>query len=143
AKTPSEKLQLVGIAKELDENLGNLQKEHIFFLMKSEVIKNVLEYKHQKVRSFDMTTFLIDRLEEDFKKKEGLLSPFSQWLWRSIIAELTHRKSMGLISAKSFNVNAFDGAKREEARLFNRYLKYLMPWIDKMDSLSAAEFNQL
>lgn len=143
AKTPSDKLQLVGIAKELDENLGTLQKEHIFFLMKSEVIKNVLEYKHQKVRSFDMTTFLIERLEEDFKKKEGLLSPFSQWIWRSIIAELNYRKSLGLITGKSFTPNAFDGAKREEARRFARYLKYLMPWIDKMDSMSAAEFNQL
>lgn len=143
AKTPSEKLQLVGIAKELDENLGNLQKEHIFFLMKSEVIKNVLEYKHKKVRSFDMTTFLIERLEEDFKKKEKLLSPFAQWIWRSIIAELNHRREMGLITGKSFNPNQFDGEKRAEAQRFDRYLNYLMPWIDKMDSLSVSEFNDL
>jgi hypothetical protein len=143
AKTPSDKLQLVGIAKELDENLGTLQKEHIFFLMKSEVIKNVLEYKHKKVRSFDMTTFLIERLEEDFKKKEKLLSPFAQWLWRSVIAELNHRKAKGLITNQSFNPNAFDGAKKIEAQRFARYLNYLMPWIDKMDSLPVGEFNQL
>lgn len=143
AKTPSDKLQLVGIAKELDENLGSLQKEHIFFLMKSEVIKNVLEFKHKKVRSFDMTTFLIERLEEDFKTKEKLLSPFAQWIWRSIIAELNHRKKMGLITGKSFNPNLFDGTKRAEARRFSRYLTYLMPWIDKMDSLSVSEFNDL
>ena len=68
-KTPSEKIQLVGICKELDENLGFLAKEHVFLLMKSEVIKNVLEYKFSKVRSFAMTTFLLERLEEDFKKK--------------------------------------------------------------------------
>lgn len=143
AKTPSDKLQLVGIAKELDENLGTLQKEHIFFLMKSEVIKNVLEFKHKKVRSFDMTTFLIERLEEDFKQKEKLLSPFAQWIWRSIIAELNHRKALGLITQKSFNPNLFNGTKKAEAQRFARYLTYLMPWIDKMDSMSVSEFNNL
>lgn len=142
-KTPSEKIQLVGICKELDENLGFLAKEHIFLLMKSEVIKNVLEYKFSKVRSFDMTTFLMERLEEDFKKKEKFLTPFSQWIWRSILAELSFRKSLGLISSKSFNAASFGDAKKSEAQRFARYLTYLLPWIDKMDSLGTTEFNQL
>lgn len=142
-KTPSEKIQLVGICKELDENLGFLAKEHIFMLMKSEVIKNVLEYKFIKVRSFDVTTFLLERLEESFKKKEKYLTPFSQWIWRSILAELNYRKSMGLITTKSFNATQFAGAKQGQAQRFARYLNYLLPWIDKMDSLETTEFNQL
>lgn len=142
-KTPADKMKLVGICKELDENLGFIQKEHIFLLMKSEVIKNVLEYKHKKVRSFDVTTFLISRLEEDFGKKQSLLTPFAQWIYRSTIAELRYRESMGLITARSFSPNNFEGAKRVEAQRFARYLTYLLPWIDKMDSLSAADFNEL
>lgn len=143
AKTPQEKIQLVGICKELDENLGYLEKEHIFLLMKSEVIKNVLEYKHKKVRSFDVTTLLINRLEEDFEKKRNLLTPFSRWIFNSIIAELKYRQSLGLISTRSFNAANFDGAKKAEAQRFARYLNYLLPWIDKMDSLSVADFNDL
>lgn len=142
-KTPSEKIRMVGLIKELDENLGFLQKEHIFMLMKSEVIKNVLEYKFNKVRSFDMTTFLISRLEEDFQKKKTFLTPFSQWIWRSVLAELKHRQSMGLITTKSFNAGNFDGAKATEAARFARYLTYILPWVDKMDSLTAPEFNDL
>jgi len=142
-KSPSEKIKFIGLCKELDENLGFLQTEHIFFLLKSEVIKNVLEFKHQKVRSFDMTTSLLKRIEEDFSKKESLLNPFSQWIWRSIIAELKHRETMGLITNKSFNPNFFEGSKKVDANRFSRYLNYILPWIDKMDSLSAAEFNQL
>jgi hypothetical protein len=142
-KSPSDKIRLVGICKELDENLGLLQKEHIFLLMKSEVIKNVMEYKHQKVRSFDVTSLLIKRIEEDFAKKASLLNSFSQWIYRSIIAELKLREKMGLISARSFNAGNFEGAKRTEALRFARYLTYLLPWIDKMDSLSAADFNLL
>lgn len=142
-KKPSEQILFVGLCKDLDQNLGSLQKEHIFLLMKSEVIKNVLEYRHEKVRNFDMTTFLLSRLEEDYQKKQGLLTPFSQWIWRSIIAELKHRQGMGLITAKSFNPNLFDGAKKVEALRFSRYLSYLLPWVDKMDSLDASEFNEL
>jgi hypothetical protein len=139
----SEKIQLVGLCKELDQNLGTLQKEHLFFLMKSEVIKNVLEFKHAKIRNFDMTTFLLKRLEEDYQKKQGLLTPFSQWVWRSIIAEMKYRQSMGLISTKSFTPDTFEGTKKLEAQRFSRYLNYLLPWIDKMDSLEASEFNEI
>ena len=142
-KTDAEKIRLAGLCKDLDENLGVLQKEQIFLLMKSEVIKNLLEFKHDKVRSFDVTTFLIKRLEEDFKNKEGLLTPLSQWLWRSIIAELKFRESLGLITAQSFKPEAFEGSKKIEAQRLGRYLKYLIPWIDKMDSLTASEFNNL
>jgi hypothetical protein len=90
-----------------------------------------------------MTIPLISRIEEDFNKKQSLLNPFSQWIWRSIIAELKHRESMGLITNKSFNPNSFEGGKKLDANRFARYLNYILPWIDKMDSLSAAEFNNL
>ncbi len=142
-KTDAEKIRFAGLCKELDDHLGVLQKEHIFFLMKSEVIKNLLEFKHEKVRSFDVTSFLIVRLEEDFKKQEGLLTPLSKWVWRSIIAELKFRESLGLISSQSFKPQLFESSKKTEAKRFERYLKYLIPWIDKMDSLTASEFNDL
>ena len=142
-KSPLEQTQLVAICKDLDENLGLLQKEHIFLLIKSEVIKNVLEHKFKKVRSFDVTISLISRLEEDLSKKQNLLTPFSQWIWRSLLAELKFRQNLGLITARSFNANNFKENKAAEAQRFSRYLTYLLPWIDKMDSLNAAEFNEL
>lgn len=142
-KTPSEKLRLVGLSKDLNDNLGFLQKEHIFMLMKTEVIKSTLEYKFDKVRQFDMNTLLISRLEDDFVAKKAYLNSFSKWIWQSILAELNHRKKMGLITTASFNPNQFSGTKRLEAMRFQRYLQYLYPWIDKMDSLDAAKFNLL
>lgn len=142
-KTSAEKIKLIGICKDLDENLGFLGKEHIFMLMKSEVIKNVLEHKFVKVRSFDVTTFLLERLETSFTEKQKYLTPFSQWIWRSILAELNYRKSLGLLTTQSFNPAKFPDAKKSQAMRFSRYLNYLLPWIDKMDSLDTTEFNQL
>jgi hypothetical protein len=140
---PSEKLRMIGLCKDLNDNLGFLQKEHIFMLMKTEVIKGTLEFKFDKVRQFDMNTLLISRLEDDFNSKKAYLNTFSKWIWQSILAELNHRKKMGLITAASFNPGIFTGPKRQEALRFNRYLHYLHPWIDKMDSLDAAKFNLL
>lgn len=142
-KTPIEKVQLVGICKELDDNLGFLPKEHLFLFLKSEVIKDTLEYKFAKVRQFDLTINLIERLEKDLKTKESYLNPYALWIWRSVIAELNLRREHGLISQKSFNPRAFEGAKLAEATRFEKYLKYLMPWIDRMDSLPVNDFNSL
>lgn len=142
-KNPSEKLRMVGLCKDLNDNLGFLKKEQIFMLMKTELIKGTLEYKFTKVRQFDMTTLLITRLEESFNSKKAYLNSFSKWIWQSILAELNHRKKMGLISSNSFNSGNFSGPKRLEAIRFERYLVYLHPWIDKMDSLDAGNFNNL
>jgi hypothetical protein len=142
-KSPSEQVKMIGICKDLNENLGSLQKEHIFMLMKTEVIKSTLEFKFSKVRQFDVNLPLIERLEQDYKTKQSYLNSFSRWIWQSIIAELNYRKKMGLITQTTFNPNLFDGAKRLEAQRFERYLMYLTPWIDKMDSLDPAAFNAL
>jgi hypothetical protein len=143
AKAPADKVRLVGLCQELDQNLGFLGREHIFLLMKTEVTKNVMEHKFPRVRQFDVTTLLLQRLETDFARKEQTLNPFSQWIWRSVLAELRHRRDQGLISERSFNLRSFEGAKLTEARRFERYLTYLVPWIDKMDALSAEDFNAL
>ena len=142
-KAPSEKVRLVGLTQELNTNLGFLPKEHIFLLMKSEVIKNVLEYKFSKVRQFEVTVALIERLERSFTKKEKELNSFSQYIWRSIIAELKLRRDMGLITDKTFNPTNFQGAKQADAFRFRRYLNYILPWIDRMDALSPSDFNEL
>lgn len=142
-KTPSEKIRMVGLCKDINENLGSLNKEHIYLLMKTEIIKGTMEHKFSKVRQFDMNLLLLTRLEEDFKSKQGFLNSFSKWIWQSIIAELHHRKDLGLITNNSFNPGNFDGQKRTEALRFQKYLHYLYPWIDKMDSLEASAFNKL
>ncbi len=142
-KTPSEKIRMIGLSKDLNDNLGFLQKEHIFMLLKTEVIKGTLEFKFDKVRQFDVNQLLIVRLEKEYENKKTYLNTFSKWIWQSILAELNHRKKMGLITAQSFNPGNFDGVKRADAMRFQRYLNYLFPWIDKMDSLDAAAFNKI
>ena len=143
AKTPSEKLKMVALCKDLNTNLGSLKKEHIYFLMKSEVIKDTMEFKFAKTRQFDVTTLLIKRLDEGYAQKSKYLNKFSLWIWRSVLAELKLRQKSGIITERSFSARTFDGARLQEALRFEKYLNYLNPWIDRMDSYTAPEFNKL
>jgi hypothetical protein len=142
-KTPADKIRMIGLCKDLNDNIGNLKKEQIFMLMKTEVIKGVLDFKFSKLRQFDVNTMLITRLEQDYDSKKKYLNSFSRWIWQSMIAELNHRKKMGIITSSTLNPNLFEGQKRNDALRFERYLNYMNPWIDKMDSLDASAFNKL
>lgn len=142
-KTIDEQMRLVGLSEDLNRNLGFLEKEHIFLLVKSEVIKSVLEYRFEKSAQFDITINLIDKLEKRFQSHERYLSEFSRWIWRSLIAELKHRQRMGLITQSSFNPELFSGDKKSAALRFQKYLNYLMPWIDQMENLDHHRFNEL
>jgi hypothetical protein len=142
-KTPSEKLRMVGLCKDLNTNLGSLKKEQIYFLMKSEVIKNTMEFKFSKTRQFDVTTLLVKRLDEGYGEKSKYMNKFALWIWRSILAELKIRQKSGIITERSFSARTFEGARLQEALRFEKYLHYLNPWIDRMDSYNAPEFNQL
>ncbi|HLT22605.1 MAG TPA: hypothetical protein VKZ84_04145 [Bacteriovoracaceae bacterium] len=142
-KELNDQIKLVGISEDLNRNLGFLEKEHIFLLLKSEVTKSVLEYRFEKTRQFDITTSLIQRLESRFEDQQRYLTDFSKWIWRSLIAELKHRQKLGLITQSSFNPTLFSGDKKAEALRFQKYLHYLMPWIDQMDNLDHQRFNEL
>lgn len=142
SKTPKSKLDLVALCQDIDKNLGEYKKEHIFLLVKSEIIKGLLEHKATKVRQLSLTTLLVDRLEKDLVEKQNLLTPFSLWLWRSMLAELKNAREAGLITEKTFNARAFDGARLQQAQRLQRYLNYLLPWLDKMDGLNASQFNE-
>ncbi|HLW58138.1 MAG TPA: hypothetical protein VKY27_12160 [Bacteriovoracaceae bacterium] len=142
-KKVDDQMKLVGYSEDLNRNLGFLEKEHIFLLIKSEVIKSVLEYRFEKSSQFDITTNLIEKLEKRFNDQERYLTDFSRWIWRSLIAELKHRQKLGLITQNSFNPELFSGEKKAQAVRFQRYLHYLMPWIDQMENLDHQRFNEL
>lgn len=142
-KELNDQIKLIGYSEDLNRNLGFLEKEHIFLLMKSEVSRSVLEYRFDKTRQFDITTNLLEKLEKKFSEQERYLSEFSRWIWRSLIAELKYRQKLGLITQSSFNPTLFSGEKRTQAMRFQKYLHYLMPWIDQMDNLDHQRFNEL
>ena len=142
-QSEDDKFKLVALCTEINENFAFLPKQQMMLLIKTEVLKTTLEFKHSKVRKLEITSSLMDQLEKQFQQKKISLNSFSKWIWESIIAELKLKKQAALISELGFNPERFDGAKKNEAVRFQRYLNYLHPWIDKMESLDVTAFNKL
>lgn len=143
-KGGDEKFRMVAIAQDLNTNLGPLQKNTIFFLMKSEIIKNVLEYKIPKARPFPPNHTNIQRIMAKWERYQKVYNPFSRWIIQSLMAEIKTADIDGLILAgQELRPGLFNGEKQAKAVRFLRFMKYASAWFDQIDGLSPKEFNEL
>lgn len=144
AKSSADQFKLVAQAQDLNKNLGPLQKNTIFFLMKSEIIKNVLEYKIPKSRPFSPNAAAVQRVYSKWEQNQKSYNSFSRWIIQSILAELKVAEADGLIlSGQELRPQLFTGEKQVKAIRFLRFMKYAGAWCDKIETLSAPEFNKL
>jgi hypothetical protein len=144
SKTKADQFKLVALAQDLNTNLAPLQKNTIFFLMKSEIIKNVLEYKIPKSRPFTPSQANVQRLFAKWEQNQKSYSSFSRWIIQSILAEMKQAEADGFILAgQDLRPQLFTGDKQAKTVRFLRFMKYASAWCDQIDSRSAGEFNQL
>ena len=143
SKMPSNQLIMIGLCKDINEGMKTLAPEHIYILMKTEVTKGTLQHSFKKARQFDFNDMLVERVQKAVVSKQEKYSRFANWIAQSILAELKLRQSNGIISAKSFNPNLYNGEKKNEAIRFQRYLKYLNPWIERILNDGPEDFNKL
>lgn len=144
ANNKTDQFKLVALSQDLNTNLSPLAKNTIFFLMKSEIIKNVLEYKIPKSRPFTATTGSVQRLLSKWDLNQKSYTSFSRWIIQSVLAELKQADADGLILAGDvIKTQNLSGEKQIKAIRFLRFMKYAASWCDQIENLSAAEFNQL
>ena len=144
SKSTDDQFRLVAISQDLNTNLGPLQKNTIFFLMKSEIIKNVLEYKIPKSRIFIPNRTNVQRVMTRWEQFQKSYNPFSRWIIQSLLAELKQADLDGLIlQGQDLRPQLFTGEKQTKTIRFLRFMKYASSWLDQIDSLNPREFNQL
>ncbi len=144
SKNEADQFKLVAVSQDLNTNLSPLAKNTIFFLMKSEIIKNVLEYKIPKSRPFTATTGSVQSLLSKWDLNQKSYTSFSRWIIQSVLAELKQADADGLILAgQVIKTQTLTGEKQTKAFRFLRFMKYASAWCDQIESLSPAEFNRL
>ncbi len=143
AKSKADQFKLVAMSQDLNTNLAPLQKNTIFFLMKSEIIKNVLEYKIPKSRPFAPNSANIQRLFAKWEQNQKTYNSFSRWIVQSILAEMKVAEADGLILAgQDLRPGLFTGEKQIKTVRFLRFMKYAAAWCDQIESLNPDEFNK-
>ena len=136
---PADRDHVSDLAKNLNRNLKFLNKDQIYFLVKSEIYKNVLEKEFQgdfKIMKF--TSLDIGNIEKNYLENRAQYSPFSRWLVESVISDFGELKNY-----PGFNNVKLDVPEKDPTlNLVRRKLTLLSPWLGAVASLKAGEFNQ-
>ncbi|MBL7663729.1 MAG: hypothetical protein JNM93_01255 [Bacteriovoracaceae bacterium] len=121
--SPSKPL-VYGSAKQINTNLAFATKKNVFFIMKSEIYKTVLDFEYDKYTpNIQLGPSLYSAAEEKYQKNKSVYSSFSSWIIRSLLSDLKFR-----IETQKGLEDIVEG-------------KYLRPWFKNIMSYSPKDFN--
>jgi hypothetical protein len=128
----SEKIKLI------NSNLKFLKKEQIFFILKSELYKSILEREfHNDFRIMKFTNLDISNIEKAYLANKKEYSPFARWLVESVISDFGELKNY-----PGFNSVKMDVPEKDVTlNLVRKKLSLLSPWLGAISALKASEFN--
>lgn len=136
--TPNEQNQYIDEAKTLNGFLKFLTKEQIYFLVKAQIYKNVLEKEFQgdyKITKF--TSLDIEAIEKNYKANKNSYSPYASWLIQSVLSDFSTLKNYpGFNQVKLSIVD-----KDPTLNLIRKKLNLLSPWLGAIATLTAQDFN--
>ena len=120
-----EKKMLDDIVWHVDRYFTSMEKEEIFFLIKVNVYKTILEFKKKNKRILSISPEEMENLVGE-KLKSAPYSEFSKWLLRAIISDYKN-----IIKTKNYKIIHGDSKK----------LQLIMPWYFDFINLSMEEFE--
>ncbi len=133
-----EKDKIAEKIKGINSNLKFLKKEQIFFILKSELYKSILEKEfHSDFKIMKFTNLDISNIEKAYGLNKKDFSPFARWLVESVISDFSELKNY-----PGFNNVKLDVPEKDATlNLVRKKLSLLSPWLGAISSLKASEFN--
>lgn len=136
--TPDEQNKYLDEAKTLNGYLKFLTKEQIYFLVKAQIYKNVLEKEFQgdyKITKF--TSLDIESIEKNYLANKNNYSPYASWLIQSVLSDFSTLKNYpGFNQVKLTIVE-----KDPTLNIIRKKLNLLSPWLGAIATLTATDFN--
>lgn len=133
-----EKDKIADKIKGVNSNLKFLKKEQIFFILKSELYKSILEKEfHSDFKIMKFTNMDISNIEKAYQVNKKDYSPFARWLVESVISDFSELKNY-----PGFNNVKLDVPEKDATlNLVRKKLSLLSPWLGAISALKASEFN--
>lgn len=136
--SPDDNNRYIDEAKTLNGYLKYLTKEQIYFLVKSQIYKNVLEKEFQgdyKITKF--TSLDIEAIEKNYQQNKKNYSAYASWLIQSVLSDFSTLKNYpGFNQVKLTIVE-----KDPTLNLIRKKLNLLSPWLGAISTLTASDFN--
>ena len=120
-----EKKLLGEIIWKIDGNFTEMDKDEIFFLVKSSVYKTILQFKKKDERIPNIKPKEMEKLVEK-KLASGPYSNFTRWLLRAIVSDYNN-----IFKSKGYKLTQGDKKK----------LRLIMPWYRFFIETSVEEFE--
>lgn len=139
-KTPEDQLHMIVLCQHLNKSLASLKKDQVYFLLKSEVFKNALEFGY-RYTSFAPNSFTMKRLKEKLIENDQVYSSFSKWFIKALMADLAPFESDNILDSTLAQRASFIGEKQQKLLKLRKILPYVTPWIEKAYTSSAQDFN--
>lgn len=121
---PVEQNRLVAYCGRINKGLAPLKRDQALFLLKSEVYKTLLEWKFP-ASTLAITSDNLTRISANLLINSALYTPFSQWVIESVTTGIQLQPN---------------GAQTPETAMA---IKYSRGWLEKAQSLTPKDFNDL
>jgi hypothetical protein len=113
-------------SKTLEENLSKVQKKYVYYFIKAEIYKTILDHEYDTYApNIILSNKLFTRMEKKIDLNANNYTAFSKWIFRSFLSDLKFRLR------KNQEISSMSEAK------------FLKPWFKNMSELTPHEFNQL
>ncbi len=118
--------ELIANCKKLENDLSGIEKKHVYYLIKSDIYKTILDYEYDTYApTVALNSFMLEQMKQKLSYNLKKYTLMSQWIFRSFLSDLNYRLQQG------GQVNSIIEAK------------FLRPWFKNMSTKSPEEFNAI
>lgn len=140
---PDEKDAFLLLSMGLQENFQKMNSNQRDFLIKTTILKFLLQYQFDfYIQNIDVNRAFLAKIEQKLNSNKSTYSDFSQWLIKSILADMSEFKKDEALDQLSV-INKSNEADMRKLALIKRKLKYIGPWFYVVDKMKPEEFNAL
>lgn len=138
----NEKENLLKVLKKLDKLFAQMTKEEVFFLLKSEIYKDLLNKPKLTNQSQLYDKKILRKLAELIDNKIDSYHQFAKWI---IIANYSDLKQ--IFDSPYFNTFIVEkkgiGLKNPNAAMIGKKLNLILPWFEDIINQNPEEFHEM
>lgn len=137
---PQQAYQILLSMNSINDNIGKLDRINTLALIITESFKSVLNHPSERVKGTNIIAAQLAQMKQKKEKYHLVYSDFSKFIIDSVIDEFTPYLKDQFLD-KNQNIVASSLQEKEKLFKLKKVIKYLGPWVNKVNSLPANEFN--
>ena len=128
--------------REIDQELSELTKEEVYFLLKSEIYKGLLENPRLKNQSIYYNPDILKPLNTIIEVRLEDYHKFAQWLLFAVYSDLSQNFSSPFYN--TFIVKKKTGLRLKNKNLImmQRKFDFVLPWYEEIINSTPEEFHE-